>query len=242
VSFAGFRGEAVRPAGLLLRHHGLHIELALGATTPVGRQDAAGLSDMFLEAALTTIVDLEDSIAAVDANDKVAAYDNWLSLMQGKLSVSVGRDGASAMRTLNAERAWRDPRGQPFSLRGRALLFVRNVGHLMSTSALRLADGSEAPEGILDALVTSLCALHDLRARDRATNSRTGSVYIVKPKGRGTPHLGKPRRLHRSRAPPHRVHQHRVSRSHRRRDSHLHAGRPHDRQDAHEIDTLAGRL
>ncbi|MGA8708924.1 MAG: malate synthase G [Steroidobacteraceae bacterium] len=185
VRFAGYRGDPEQPAGLLFRHHGLHIELQFDRSRPIGQDDPSGLSDVLLEAALTTIVDLEDSIAAVDAEDKVAAYDNWLGLMRGELEASFERGGKPVTRALNPERQWLAPSGQPFALNGRALLFVRNVGHLMTTPALLLADGAEAPEGILDAIVTSLIAMHDLRARGRPTNSRTGSVYIVKPKLHG---------------------------------------------------------
>ena len=183
--FAGYRGAPLNPAAVLLQHHGLHIELVLDRTSAVGRSDPSGLADIVLEAALTTIVDLEDSIAAVDAEDKVAAYANWLGLMQGTLAASFDKAGTAVSRTLNAERDWIGPGGKAFSLRGRALLFVRHVGHLMSSSAVLLPDGSEAPEGILDGIVTSLIALHDLRATGRTTNSRSGSVYIVKPKLHG---------------------------------------------------------
>jgi malate synthase len=177
-AFAGYRGAPSNPSALLLRHHGLHIELLLDRTSPIGHSDPCGLSDIVLEAALTTIVDFEDSIAAVDADDKVAAYANWLGLMQGTLAASFDKGDRHITRTLNAERAWIGPDGGSFSLRGQSLLLVRNVGHLMTTSAVLLPDGSEAPEGILDAIVTSLIALHDPR-------SRTGSIYIVKPKLHG---------------------------------------------------------
>jgi malate synthase len=184
-ALAGYRGAPSDPAAILLKHNGLHIELLLDRSHPMGRNDPSGLADVILESALTTIVDLEDSIAAVDAEDKVAAYANWLGLMRGNLSASFDKGGARVTRTLNPERDWIGPQGEPLSLRGRALLFVRNVGHLMTTPAVLLPEGTEAPEGILDDILTSLIAMHDLRATGRATNSRTGSIYIVKPKLHG---------------------------------------------------------
>ncbi|MEG8039928.1 malate synthase G [Sphingomonas sp. LR60] len=167
----------------LLRHHGLHIELVIDRAHPIGRNDPAGLSDVILESALTTICDLEDSVAAVDAADKVAAYANWLGLMRGDLAETFTKNGAALTRRLAADRAYVAPDGTPFTLPGRALLFVRNVGHLMTTPALLLPDRSEAPEGILDAALTSLIALHDLGGA--RANSRAGAIYIVKPKMHG---------------------------------------------------------
>ena len=180
-------GQLVGRAGdnLLLRNNGLHIEVVIDRDHPIGRDDPAGVADILLEAALTTIVDLEDSVAAVDASDKVAAYANWLGLIRGDLRASFEKNGRTVERALEPDRTYRSFAGDTFTLPGRALLFVRNVGHLMTTPAVLLVDGSQAPEGILDAIVTSLISLHDLRGNGRFRNSRAGSIYIVKPKMHG---------------------------------------------------------
>ncbi len=169
---------AHRDGGKLFRHNGLHIELVIDRSHPIGATDPLGIADVILEAALTTIIDLEDSVAAVDADDKVAAYSNWLGLMQGDLTASFDKGGRTMTRALDGDRVWGE-----LTLHGRSLMFVRNVGHLMTNPAVLLPDGSEAPEGILDALFTSLCAMHDGKSPYR--NSRTGSIYIVKPKQHG---------------------------------------------------------
>jgi malate synthase len=165
---------------MLLRHNGLGIEILIDRNHPIGRDDPAGIKDVVLESALTAIVDLEDSVAAVDADDKVAAYSNWLGLMRGDLVASFEKGGKTLTRRMEEDRAWGDE-----MLHGRSLLFVRNVGHLMTNPAILLPDGSEAPEGILDAVFTSLCAMHDVLGLGSLRNSRTGSVYIVKPKQHG---------------------------------------------------------
>ena len=181
----GFQGEASAPIAVLLKHNGLHFEIQIDASSPIGSTDAAGVKDVLMEAALTTIMDCEDSVAAVDADDKVVVYKNWLGLMKGDLAEEVSKGGSTFTRTMNPDRVYTKPDGSELTLHGRSLLFVRNVGHLMTNPAILDAEGNEIPEGIQDALITSLIAVHNLNGNTTRKNTRTGSVYIVKPKMHG---------------------------------------------------------
>lgn len=184
-AFAGYRGIPDAPTAVLLAHNGLHVEIAIDRASTVGVTDTAGIADILVEAALTTILDLEDSVAAVDAEEKVALYRNMLGVVRGSLIAQFSKAARSVERTLAADRVHSAPSGAELSLSGRSLMLFRNVGHFMTTDAIRLSDGSEAPEGIIDGAITALIAHHDLKGLGRHRNSRTGSVYIVKPKMHG---------------------------------------------------------
>ena len=183
--FVGYTGSADAPTGILLVKNGMHFEIQVDATHPIGKTDGAHVKDVLMESALTTIMDCEDSVAAVDADDKVLAYRNWLGLMNGSLEETFDKGGKPLTRRMNADRVYTAADGSELQLKGRSVMFIRNVGHLMTNPAILLADGSEVPEGLLDGVMTSLMAMHDLKGNSRLQNSAQGSVYIVKPKMHG---------------------------------------------------------
>ncbi len=180
--FIGYNGEKDNPNSILIKNNNLHVDIQIDSKTVVGKNDKASISDVIVESALSTIIDNEDSVAAVDAEDKINCYRNWLGLMKGDLQASFEKNGKNILRKLNSDRSYVSKSGKKILLHGRALLLNRNVGHLMTNSAITLKDGSEIPEGILDAFISTLCALHDFKIKK---NSRTNSVYIVKPKMHG---------------------------------------------------------
>ena len=183
--FVGYLGEPNNPTSILLINNGLHFEIQVDYRHNVGSSDKAGVKDIVLEAALTTIMDCEDSVAAVDAEDKALAYSNWLGLIKGDLEETITRGGSSFVRKMNADRQYKASDGSQMSLNGRSLMFIRNVGHLMSNPAILCSDGSEIPEGIMDGVITSLISLHDIKRQSGLSNSTAGSIYIVKPKMHG---------------------------------------------------------
>ncbi len=181
----GYQGNTENPRSILIRNNRLHLEVQVDRDTQIGASDAAGIKDILMEAALTTIMDCEDSVAAVDAEDKALIYRNWLGLMKGDLEETLEKGGKTIVRKMNPDREYITPDGGSLVLPGRSLLFVRNVGHLMTNPAILDSDGNEVPEGIMDAMMTSLISIHDLKGNGKYSNSKTGSIYIVKPKMHG---------------------------------------------------------
>jgi malate synthase len=182
----GYQGQSEEPSVILLQNNGLYFEIQVDRYHPIGKTDLAGVKDIFMESALSTIIDCEDSVSAVDAEDKVLVYQNWLGLMKGDLTASFTKGGKTVTRTLNPDRFYTLVNGEEFSLKGRSLMFIRNVGHLMTTNAILTKDGEEVPEGIMDAVFTSLIAMHSLLGNGKYQNSAKSSIYIVKPKMHGS--------------------------------------------------------
>ncbi|TIS00207.1 MAG: malate synthase G, partial [Mesorhizobium sp.] len=183
--FAGYRGEIEKPTHFLLKNNGIHIEIVIDSNSVIGKADVADISDIRLESAITAIMDCEDSVAAVDGEDKVTVYRNWLGLMKGDLTEEITKGGKTFTRRLEADIDYAGPDGTPFALRARSLMLVRNVGHLMTNPAVLDRDGNEVPEGVMDAMMTAAIALHDIGEKGRRANSAAGSMYVVKPKMHG---------------------------------------------------------
>ncbi|MBB5173379.1 malate synthase G [Texcoconibacillus texcoconensis] len=194
-SFAGYQGKPSEPTSILLKHQNLHVDIQIDRDHPIGKSDKAGVKDIEVEAAVSTIIDFEDSVTAVDAEDKVDVYRHWIGLMKGTLSTKVSKGDKTIERTLNPDRQYVSPKGESFELQGRSLMLVRNVGHLMTTDLVLDESGQEMPEGIVDTLVSSLIAKHDLLGNGKYRNSRKGSIYIVKPKMHGSKEVAFANRL-----------------------------------------------
>ena len=181
----GYTGETSAPLSILFENNGLHFEVQIDRDSQIGKEDAAGIKDIIMEAALTAIMDCEDSVAAVDGDDKVVIYRNWLGLMKGDLTEEVSKGGKTFTRRINADREFTALDGSEITLKGRSLMFVRNVGHLMTNEAILDNDGNEIPEGIMDGVITTLISIHDMKGTGKFSNTTTGSTYIVKPKMHG---------------------------------------------------------